>query len=108
LPEIDGLVASLAESHGLDEERAATCADIVRGLLRHPVLERARSAPERWVEVPFTIRDQGRVVSGRIDLAFPTDSSRRTWVVVDWKSDLPAAGTAGARNYERQLGWYAK
>lgn len=108
LAQVDGLVASLAEGHGLDEKRASTCADIVRGMLRHPVLERARAAPERWVEVPFTIRDQGRVVSGRIDLAFPTDASRRTWVVVDWKSDLPAAGTSGARNYERQLGWYAK
>lgn len=108
LSEVEPLVGALAAGLGVDEETAEVCADIVRGMLRHPVLARARQAPERWAEVPFSIRDKGRVVSGRIDLAFPTDASRRHWVVVDWKSDLPAHDTPGWRNYERQLGWYAK
>jgi hypothetical protein len=105
---VPALVASSAGEHGLDEARAGTCEGIVAEMLRHPVLDRARAAPERWTEVPFAIRDGGRVVSGRMDLCFPTDPSRRRWVVVDWKSALPPAGSAGWRNYQRQLAWYAK
>jgi ATP-dependent exoDNAse (exonuclease V) beta subunit len=108
LEELPARVAGAAVAAGLSEEVEEACVDILRGLVTHPVMERARQAPERWVEVPFALHDQGRVVSGRIDLAFPTDASRRRWVVVDWKSDLPARGTAAWRNYERQLGWYAK
>jgi len=106
--EVDGLVAAAAFERGLDSPKQVACGDIVRALLVHPVMDRARAAPERWIEVPFAIEDEGRMVSGRIDLAFPTDESRARWVVVDWKSDLPARGTPAWRNYQRQLSWYAK
>jgi len=108
LLQAEPLVASAASELALDQELVPVCVDIVRRILEDPVLSRARVAPERWVEVPFSVRDQGRIVSGRIDLAFPTDASRTRWVVVDWKSDLPARGTPAWRNYERQLAWYAK
>ncbi len=108
LRQVDVLIRSCAPAHGVDDERATLCADIVSGMLGHPVLERARNAPERWVEAPFSVRDGGRIVSGRIDLAFPVDARRTHWVVVDWKSDLPVQGTRGWRKYQRQLGWYAQ
>lgn len=108
LDQVGPLVDASAARAGLDPDVAARCAGIVRRLLAHPVIARARAAPERWVEVPFGIRDRGRVVSGRIDLCFPTDGSRRSWVVADWKSDLPPRDSPGWRNYQRQLAWYAK
>lgn len=108
LASLDRLVAASGRSLGLDEATVGICAGLLRRVLDHPVLDRARAAPERWSEVPFAIRDGERLVSGRIDLAFPTDASRRSWVVVDWKSDLPPRNTAAWRNYERQLAWYAR
>ena len=86
----------------------ATCGTLLAQILDHPVLDSARIAPRRVQELPFTYVDRGRHVSGTIDLCFPTDASQSTWVVVDWKSDLPPEGTAGRRNYERQLAVYAK
>lgn len=108
LEEVEPLVEAAAAEVTLEPELIPLCTDIVRRILQDPILDRARAAPERWVEVPFSVRDRGRMVSGRIDLAFPTNASRTHWVVVDWKSDLPAKDTPAWRNYERQLGWYAK
>ncbi len=108
MPRVEPLARAAAAELGLEPELLPACVDIVHGILGHPVLEWARLAPERWVEVPFTIRDKGRLVSGRIDLAFPTDASRTRWIVVDWKSDLPARDTPAWRNYQRQLQLYAK
>ncbi len=108
LADVEPQIGATAAELGLDPELVSVCIDIVQRILRDPVLDRARRAPERWVEVPFSIQDRGRIVSGRVDLAFPTDPSRTHWVVVDWKSDLPPRGTPAWRNYERQLGWYAK
>lgn len=108
LPLVPALVEASAAANGLAEAKVPLCAAIVEGMLRDPVLTRARAAPERWVEVPFAYRDGEQVISGRIDLCFPTDPSRRRWVVVDWKSDLPAKGTPARANYERQLALYAQ
>ena len=107
-PQVEPLVRAAAAELSLLPELVELCVDIVHRILDHTVIDRARAAPERWVEVPFSLRHRGRIVSGRIDLAFPIDAFRTHWVVVDWKSDLPPPGTPAWRNYERQLGWYAK
>jgi ATP-dependent exoDNAse (exonuclease V) beta subunit len=106
LAEAPGL--TLALSGRLDEATTARCVDVVRRLLQHPVLDRARAAPERWQEAPFTFADRGRTVAGTIDLCFPLDNARTHWMVVDWKSSLPPEGSPLRADYERQLAWYAR
>lgn len=97
-----------ADEAGLGPVEREACADLLRRILAHPVLERARTAVEVWRETPFAIRDRGRVVAGTIDLCFPTDASRERWVVVDWKSDAPPEGSALRASYEAQVAFYAK
>lgn len=107
---VEALARTHARALGIGRERARLCVEIVHRMLENPVLDQARAAPQHWVEVPFTCRDQSneRMVSGRIDLAFPRDASLERWVVVDWKSDLPARDTPAWRNYQSQLEHYAK
>lgn len=108
--QVETLTPSLAIELGVNRSRAQLCLGIIKRMLEHPALEVARHAPEHWIEVPFTHRDdeRGCVVSGRIDLAFPTDASQEHWYIVDWKSDLPARDTPGWRNYQAQLERYAQ
>ena len=107
---VEVLLPGLARELGVGPERAQLCMQILSRMLEDPVLDIARSAPEHWVEVPFAYRDDDheRVVSGRIDLAFPTDESCEHWYVVDWKSDLPPRDSPGWRNYQVQLEHYSR
>lgn len=105
---VPGLVTAFAAMAGLPDGLTARCQEVVERLLSHEVIAQARRAPERWREVPFAYHDAGTVITGRIDLCFPTDASRTTWKVVDWKSHLPAPGTAEHDTYQRQLGHYAR
>ncbi|NVB40892.1 UvrD-helicase domain-containing protein [Pseudenhygromyxa sp. WMMC2535] len=104
------LTPLLAAELGLSPTRERQCLDIIYRMLEHEVLQMARSATEHWVEESFAYRDdaQGRVISGRIDLAFPSDASREHWYIVDWKSDLPPRESPGWRNYQNQLDHYAR
>jgi hypothetical protein len=97
----------MAASRELEPGKIDACQDVLARLLEHPVVERARQAPERWREVPFAYQRGGGVVAGTIDLCFPTDATRTRWVVVDWKSHLPPPGAPLHAAYERQLGEYA-
>ncbi|HEY8426877.1 MAG TPA: UvrD-helicase domain-containing protein, partial [Sandaracinaceae bacterium] len=106
--EAPALVAALAREAGLDERTAEQCVAVVLRLLAHPVLDELRRAPEHWKEAPFAFHERGRVVTGVIDLCFPEDESRRRWVVVDWKSDLPIEGHPLRAAYEKQLAHYAR
>jgi len=106
--EIDPLVEALALELGADAYTTERCAEVVRSILAHPVMERARRAPERWKETPFSFHERGRAVTGVIDLCFPEDASRTRWVVVDFKSDLPAEGSPLRARYEAQLRLYAQ
>ena len=106
-PPLEGLVRAFRPA-GMADETAETCLGILQRILDHEVIQRARAAPERWQEVPFTYQDRGRQVSGTIDLCFPSDPGRKHWVVVDWKSDVPPTGTPAHRNFGRQLQTYAK
>ncbi len=107
-PQLPALVDSFAAQEGVDDATREKCLAIVTNMLEHPVLERVRRAPEYWVETPFSYPAKGMIVSGIIDLCFPTDDTRRTWVVVDWKSNLPPQGTPERASYEKQLAYYAK
>lgn len=107
---VEALLPGLTRELGIGPERAQLCRQILLRMLEDPVLDVARSAPEHWIEVPFAYRDDEheRVVSGRIDLAFPTDERRECWYVVDWKSDLPPRDSPGWRNYQAQLQHYSR
>ncbi|MCB9598273.1 MAG: UvrD-helicase domain-containing protein [Sandaracinaceae bacterium] len=107
-PQIDPLIGALAVELGLDEDMTDKCADVVRKILRHPVMDEVRDATELWKEVPFAFHDRGRAVHGVIDLCFPEDAELKRWVVVDWKSDLPPEGDPVRASYEQQVAIYAK
>ena len=77
-------------------------------ILTHDVFDEIVQAPEVWREVPFGIEDKGVQVHGVIDCAYPLDETRRTWRVIDWKSDLPPEGDPKRRVYQRQVEIYAK
>ncbi|MCK6548195.1 UvrD-helicase domain-containing protein [Myxococcota bacterium] len=103
------LAPILARHAGLDAPVAAACLDVVRKILAHPLVDEARAAPERWQEAPFTYAVSGRsIVAGTIDLCFPIDPARKRWVVVDYKANVPAAGSALFVHYRDQLAKYAK
>lgn len=106
--QLEGWLDVVAPQLGLrDDEREAALL-VLRRLIRHEVIERARAAPERWTETPFAFPDQGRVVTGVIDLCFPVDEGRTKWVVVDYKSDAPPPGSPVLAAYKTQLDFYAK
>ncbi|MEM1414823.1 MAG: UvrD-helicase domain-containing protein [Myxococcota bacterium] len=108
LEAVPALADALGAERGLSAEHVAACATVASRILQDPVLDAVREAPEIWQETPFAIEERGRVITGTIDLCFPRDEARERWVVVDWKSDLPAAGTTLRRQYEAQLELYAK
>jgi ATP-dependent helicase/nuclease subunit A len=85
---IQSLIASHARALGATEEEAASAARVARTVLRHPVLERARTATGEnrcRREVPVTWRgSSGVLIEGVIDLAFRENGR---WTVVDFKSD---------------------
>jgi len=98
---------AFATEMGLSSRAIDKTAEVAARLSRHPIVERAAAAPEVWREVPFAVASDTRVVTGSIDLLFPTDRARTQWVVVDWKSMLPAPGDPRRAAYETQLEHYA-
>jgi ATP-dependent exoDNAse (exonuclease V) beta subunit len=111
--ELEGVAAELVEllgaRAGLPADTVSACRTIVTRILRNPLLDPARRAPERWHEVPFTYSPRrGTVVSGTIDLCFPIDRERKKWVVFDWKSRVPARTDRLHAVYKEQLRQYAR
>lgn len=106
--QVPGLVRAFGLQANIDGELLDRCQDVVMRLLGHPVIEQARQATERWREVDFAHKVRGTVVAGRIDLCFPTNAARTDWVVVDWKSHLPPAGSPLHDRYRTQLASYAR
>jgi ATP-dependent exoDNAse (exonuclease V) beta subunit len=83
----------------------ASARDVVRTVLRHPLLEEARAAEARGAlfrETPTTSVRDGRLVEGTVDLAFETADG---FTVVDFKTDR-AEGEQQAV-YVRQVQLYA-
>ncbi len=105
---VPGWLDAIAPQLDLTEEEREAAEGVLRRLVRHEVIDRARAAPERWMETPFAFPKGDRVVTGVIDLCFPEDEARKRWVVVDYKSDAPPPGSPVLAAYEKQLHYYAE
>lgn len=91
-----------ARSIGAPREEVEAARGAVEAVLAHPLLDRARAAERRHREYPITLKLDGRLVEGVIDLAFVENGE---WVVVDFKTSADLEDRREA--YERQLQWYA-
>jgi ATP-dependent exoDNAse (exonuclease V) beta subunit len=109
-PGNDAAAAQLAEAHGrvlgAPAEEIASAADVVRRVLRHPVLAGAARAAEQdrcYRETPVTLRlEDGAIVEGNVDLAYVDQDEV---VVVDFKTDRELDGAVDT--YRRQVQVYA-
>jgi ATP-dependent exoDNAse (exonuclease V) beta subunit len=82
-----------------------SAAETVAAVLRHPLLEAARSAERQGRclrEAPLTIVYDDVLVEGVVDLAFETDAGM---TVIDFKTDRPAGELL--ETYRRQVAIYA-
>ena len=103
-------IARLAEAHGrvlgAEAEEVLAAADVVRSVLRHPVLLGAAGAAEQGLcyrETPMTWRlASGAIVEGNVDLAYVAGEEV---VVVDFKTDRELDGAI--ERYRRQVQVYA-
>ncbi len=87
---------------GSPPQEVEAAARAVSAVLRHPLLQRARSARRLYRELPVTLRmHPDRILEGTVDLAF-VEAGR--WAVVDFKTDADIA--ARRQHYQRQLQWY--
>ena len=106
----DDLLERLAEAHGrvlgADAEEVVAAGDVVRRVLRHPVMLGAARASEQGLcyrEAPVTWRlDTGVVVEGHVDLAYVDGEAV---VVVDFKTDREL--DEALDRYRRQVQIYA-
>ena len=96
----------------LDPAAEAEAITLVKRLLAHPVVARARVSRRRFVELPVLFRDDALegspLVEGKIDLLFEEDDG---WVVVDWKTDRISTAASRAERealYGPQLASYAR
>ena len=101
------LAESLAPSFGLDAAAAARAASQVTGVLRSPVIDRARRAARLWRELPIWFPDGAYLVEGVVDLVFEEDGQL---VVVDYKTDAVAQDQvlAQAAHHAPQLQLYGR
>ena len=95
---------------GATDAEIAAAAEVAAGVLRHPLLARARAASRRGEcrrEAPVSMRaDDGRVIEGTVDVAFREDGA---WTVVDYKTDREIGETGPtAAAYRRQVALYAE
>jgi ATP-dependent exoDNAse (exonuclease V) beta subunit len=87
-----------------DETRATV--EIVRAVLEHPLLERARRADARARcrrETPVSLVEAGTLIEGVVDLAFEDEDA---WTVLDFKTDQEIGGRED--EYRRQIHLYAR
>jgi ATP-dependent exoDNAse (exonuclease V) beta subunit len=103
---IDGLAMTHGRVLGATDEEVGAVTGIVRRVLAHPFLHRARAAAAAGRcrrEVPIALRDGDRsLIEGVIDLAFEEEDG---WTVIDFKTDEELQSASAA--YERQTGLYA-
>jgi ATP-dependent exoDNAse (exonuclease V) beta subunit len=86
---------------------AQRLAELCRGCIGHPVMERARSSNRLFREVPFSVAMDDKIVEGKIDLLFREQGG---WAIVDYKTD-DVSGEALDRRFEayrEQGAWYAR
>ena len=77
------------------------------GILRSPLIERARRATRVWRELPLWFPDGAQLVEGVVDLVFEEDGQL---VVVDYKTDAiaPDQALAQAAHHAPQLQLYGR
>ena len=106
VPEV---LTQLAAAHGrvlgADAAEIAAAIEVVRRVLKHPVLESAARAAREgrcYREMPVTVRaDGGALIEGFVDLAYADDGG---YVVVDFKTDRELDGAID--RYQRQVSIY--
>ena len=104
----DEAIARTAETHArmLDASASeiAAATEVVRGVLRHDIMVRARRGAKLRRETPVSwVQDDGTLIEGVLDLAF--DEGDRT-VVVDFKTDHELS--AGEARYRAQVHQYVR
>jgi ATP-dependent helicase/nuclease subunit A len=105
-----GSVRAVADVQGrilsASEDEVVRASDLVRHVLSHQLLARARAAAARGVcrrETPVTLSAQdGTLIEGIVDLAF---EEAGIWTVIDYKTDREIA-QSGEDRYRRQIGLY--
>jgi len=110
LQEDGHLLAQLGAAHGrvlgADAGEIDAAIDVVRRVLRHPLLRDAANAIEDgrcYREAPITLRvDEGVLIEGNVDLAYERDGQI---VVIDFKTDRELEGAVEI--YRRQVQIYA-
>jgi ATP-dependent exoDNAse (exonuclease V) beta subunit len=103
-------ISRLATAHGrvlgADTAEIAAAEEVVRRVLKHPVLQAASRAQRDgrcYREMPVTWRtDSGSLIEGFVDLAYVEGSG---FVVVDFKTDRELEGAID--RYQRQVRIYA-
>jgi hypothetical protein len=93
---------------GATEEEIRAAVAIAGLALSHPILRRAAVNPEIRRETPVLLTlDDGAMVEGVIDLAFPEDTPEFTgWTVVDFKTGREFE--ASSARYTAQVMLYAQ
>ncbi len=104
---VRAMADALAPSFGLDPAVAARAAAEVAGVLRSPLIDRARRATRVWRELPLWFPDGAQLVEGVVDLVFEEDGQL---VVVDYKTDAitPDQALAQAAHHAPQLQLYGR
>ena len=88
---------------GLGEAEAAEAAALAERTQSLPELAAARTADAVHRELPFTCRLDGKVVTGRIDLAYRAGG---TWTVIDFKTARLTDPAQAASRYREQMDRY--
>ena len=101
MPHADGAnpavaACTLAPQFGLNDSDAEAAADLAARARQLPEIAAADTADLVYRELPFAVPIDGKLTTGRIDLAYRTDGR---WTVIDFK-------TAGLRDPDRALAAY--
>ncbi len=88
---------------GLSETEATEAAELAERAQTLPAVAAARSADAVHRELPFTCRLDGKVVTGRIDLAYRTDGA---WTLIDFKTARLTDPAQAAARYREQMDRY--
>ena len=102
---LETLVTTNGRIVGAVPEEVAAAVAVVSAVLRHPIVEAARTAEREGRchrELPLTMLDGDLLLEGVADLAFERDG---VMTVVDFKTDRPDAETLD--RYARQVRTYA-
>ncbi len=100
-------LAQAAQTHrlelGLGPTEAAEAAELAGRAQALPAVAAAREADATHRELPFTCRMNGKIVTGRIDLAYRKDGA---WTLIDFKTARLTDPAQAATRYREQMTLY--